>query len=259
MKRGKTAVLLLAAIFAAGLLLSGLKHRFSGSGSDESAPPISLLTYGDAYYEPVRTPRILTFYGLPEEITEKEAGEHLAWLAKDGAGYCVSSEKTDIELLTYAPVPVRAVLVMRERGEYAAMLFSGLIDPPPSPFADLAEIYGMEELVSVGEIDGWLNETNLHITDRNALDSFCRILAESEIHGNETFQKLTFGGIPEEEAGSAYNRFSDNARHLVLEASSGLRFLVTAYPDYDWVHCPGIMSYLKTGDELQDWISGYMD
>ena len=70
---------------------------------------------------------ILENYGLPTELTEDLAGEHVCYLGISdnrfvSAEKADSSEENDIELFEYAPEPNENVYIMCKSGEYFAVI-----------------------------------------------------------------------------------------------------------------------------------------
>ena len=70
---------------------------------------------------------ILENYGLPTELTEDLAGEHVCYLGINdnrfvSAEKADSSEENDIELFEYAPEPNESVYIMCKSGEYFAVI-----------------------------------------------------------------------------------------------------------------------------------------
>jgi Na+/melibiose symporter-like transporter len=56
-------------------------------------------------------------------------------------------------------------------------------------------------------------------------------------------------------AAPSLNTSADDCRKLRVETKGGLRFYVSLYPSYSWMHASGTMSYYKIDDSMHDWIN----
>lgn len=250
------AACLALAVAAAGVL--------SGRGGPDDSPvqAIAALQFNGAYYEAVDIPEVLEKYGLPETITADMAGEHLSYLASDGGvGYEETVYETDIELYTYAPAPCRGVYVLRDGERWMAALFCGILSFDGNTHTELGELYRIygvgsaADIASVAEMN-WRYERTIGapVTDSAAIGEFYALTTALIGYGNEDFQRIQFGGIPEEQQPAAHAAFADDSRVLRVETAEGLRFFLTVYPEYDWLYSHGALSYNRLDAALEHWL-----
>jgi hypothetical protein len=249
----------LCIIFAAIPILSTvLQHQ--GDVEDPLAA-ISALEFNGACYEVTDNPEILEKYGLPRTITEEDAGNHISYLEKEGAGYKECVGETTIELYTYVSMPCTGVSVVRDGNEYYAALFCNHILDGSShvEFSEIYHTYGVEkaaDIVSVCEFNGafdYEEKTNM-ITSRDALDEFYHASLSLACYGNDDFQAIEIETLPTEEQRTAhYEELAGDATELRIETEAGLVFFVTAYPTYGWLE--GDLSYFEFDDTMTEWFS----
>ena len=261
-------IALLAAALAVVLLV--LPHGNGGlEGPDDSLPTenIAGLAFNGAFYEATDLPEVLERFGLPPKITADLAGRHLAYLESDGGcGYRETGKETGCELLEYAPFPCRAVMVLRDGERYQAVLFCSVIREDTNDNMELCELfrcfYEIEDagdLASVTPVD-WQRRapTGPSVKDPAALREFYRIAGEMPSFGNDDFQRLQFGDIPEEEQPAAHTAFADDLQILRVETVDGLCFYLSVYPEFRWAESGGALSYYRLDDAALGWLREYI-
>lgn len=99
-------------VFAVGLPFA--KDLFGSRGQKDIVDSVMLIEFDGAYWEIIEDPNALKKFGLEKEITEGVIGSHIAYLQKDApeaerSNYIASDEETNVELLSYAAAPFKAV------------------------------------------------------------------------------------------------------------------------------------------------------
>lgn len=237
-------------------------HYKAGPDKQDSAQALAVLRFNGMYYEAVDVPEILEKYGLPSEITADMAGEHLEYLKSDGgAGYECTPIETDIELYQYAPSPCRGVLVLRDGERWYAALFCNFYQFDSNTSVELTElyrVYGIEsadDIASITEMgDSNWREIGKSVTDRQEISEFYDMTVALWSYGNDEYQELLYGDIPEEEQPEFHNAVAKDRRNLRIETTTGLRFFIAFYPTYDWINGGGTMSYFKIDEQMHAWI-----
>jgi len=237
-------------------------HYKAGPDKQDSAQALAVLRFNGMYYEAVDVPEILEKYGLPSEITADMAGEHLEYLKSDGgAGYECTPVETDIELYQYAPSPCRGVLVLRDGERWYAALFCNFYQFDSNTSVELTEldkVYGIEsadEIASITEMgDSNWREIGKSVTERQEILEFYDMTVALWSYGNDEYQELLYGDIPEEEQPEFHNAVAKDRRNLRIETTTGLRFFIAFYPTYDWIDGGGTMSYFKIDEQMHAWI-----
>jgi len=237
-------------------------HYKAGPDKQDSAQALAVLRFNGMYYEAVDVPEILEKYGLPSEITADMAGEHLEYLKSDGgAGYECTPIETDIELYQYAPSPCRGVLVLRDGERWYAALFCNFYQFDSNTSVELTElykVYGIEsadEIASITEMgDSNWREIGKSVTERQEILEFYDMTVALWSYGNDEYQELLYGDIPEEEQPEFHNAVAKDRRNLRIETTTGLRFFIAFYPTYDWINGGGTMSYFKIDEQMHAWI-----
>ena len=237
-------------------------HYKAGPDKQDSAQALAVLRFNGMYYEAVDVPEVLEKYGLPSEITADMAGEHLEYLKSDGgAGYECTPIETDIELYQYAPSPCRGVLVLRDGERWYAALFCNFYQFDSNTSLELTElyrVYGIEsadDIASITEMgDSNWREIGKSVTDRQEITEFYDMTVVLWSYGNDEYQELLYGDIPEEEQPEFHNAVAKDRRNLRIETTTGLRFFIAFYPTYDWINGGGTMSYFKIDEQMHAWI-----
>ena len=237
-------------------------HYKAGPDKQDSAQTLAVLRFNGMYYEAVDVPEVLEKYGLPSEITADMAGEHLEYLISDGgAGYECTPIETDIELYQYAPSPCRGVLVLRDGERWYAALFCNFYQFDSNTSVELTElyrVYGIEsadDIASITEMgDSNWREIGKSVTDRQEISEFYDMTVALWSYGNDEYQELLYGDIPEEEQPEFHNAVAKDRRNLRIETTTGLRFFIAFYPTYDWINGGGTMSYFKIDEQMHAWI-----
>ena len=237
-------------------------HYKAGPDKQDSAQALAVLRFNGMYYEAVDVPEILEKYGLPSEITADMAGEHLEYLKSvGGAGYECTPIETDIELYQYAPSPCRGVLVLRDGERWYAALFCNFYQFDSNTSVELTElyrVYGIEsadDIASITEMgDSNWREIGKSVTDRQEISEFYDMTVALWSYGNDEYQELLYGDIPEEEQPEFHNAVAKDRRNLRIETTTGLRFFIAFYPTYDWINGGGTMSYFKIDEQMHAWI-----
>jgi len=237
-------------------------HYKAGPDKQDSVQALAVLLFNGMYYEAVDVPEVLEKYGLPSEITADMAGEHLEYLISDGgAGYECTPIETDIELYQYAPSPCRGVLVLRDGERWYAALFCNFYQFDSNTSVELTElykVYGIEsadEIASITEMgDSNWREIGKSVTERQEISEFYDMTVALWSYGNDEYQELLYGDIPEEEQPEFHNAVAKDRRNLRIETTTGLRFFIAFYPTYDWIDGGGTMSYFKIDEQMHAWI-----
>lgn len=227
--------------------------HLKGGGQDSAVQAIAALEYGGCCYEVCDLDWVLEKYGLPGRITADMAGEHLAWLRRDGAAYKEAAARTDIELYQYAPAPCRGVCVVREGESYLAALFCNFrLDDGESavPLSELYRVYGLNAAEDIASIAGAKT-----VTEPEALAAFYNLTVALESEGNDAFQAAVFGGVPEEDQNAAHAAFADDAHTWRIELKTGLRLYLQVYPGYGWIYGRGAMTYYRMDAALAAWFA----
>ena len=280
LRRNAKVLVPLAAAVAVGLFF-GIRYLGRTGPDVQQAPPVlgtdsqtpggtndllteqPLLEYQGCYYSVTDDAQVLQRYGLPGELTEDLAGEHVCYLASAGeADYEVAEEETGAELLRYAPSDCDAVYLVRNGDRYAAAIFGNVIHygdtNETTEFGELYRIYGIgsaEDIAGIVPVD-WNRdeETGTPVTDREEIAEFYRLTAETPAVGNDDFQSSVFGGIDEAQQSEAHTKFADDTRVLRIETKDGLRFYIDVYPSYGWMYAGGTLSYFGIDDGTENWL-----
>ena len=246
--------------------------RYKGGYSQDGVvEQLALLYFNGSLYECCDIPQALEKLGLPRDITEEMAGDHVAYMELGGnVDYRETTVQTDKELFQYAPAPSRAVYVLRDGNSYMAVVFVRTYFPDdPKAYNDLAEvyrIYGIEDagdIVSIAQVD-WNRGrvTGVEITDADAIAEFYALttdIVNFVSMDNDAFQKRVFGDVPEENAPEAHSAFADDLQVLRIETVDGLRFFVSIYLNYGYLYSSGAMAYHQITPELNEWFKEHLE
>ncbi len=228
---------------------------------------IQRIDFNGAYYEVCKDGEILERLGIDADITEKDAGEVVAYLTKktpDGQSeYIPAEEPGDIILYSYAAAPCGAVYVICDNGEYDAAVFCNFVVTGGGsiPLARLYELYGIEgpsDISSISVVDGWFkkNIIGAELTDAGAIAGFYSASLALEDYSNDEYHELNYGHIAtEEELLKAYERTSENKVTIMLETAKGFRFCLEFDAEGGWVYSGEALSYYKATGEMADWFS----
>lgn len=246
---------------AVGIAIPGLRHK-GGIDHQDPLQTIAAFAFNGKFYEAVEAPEILEKYGLPTEITEDMAGDHVSYLRSDGGdGYECTPMETDIELYQYSPAASDGVYVLRNGETWCAALFCNFYQFDSNTNCSLTElyrVYGIEsadDIKSITEMDNNNeNETGTPVVERQEISEFYNMTIALGSYGNDDFQAEVFGNIPEEKQQEAHSAFADDRRGLCIETEEGLRFFIAFYPSYGWIEGGGTMSYFKVDTRMNDWI-----
>lgn len=244
-----------------GIAIPGLRHK-GGIDHQDPLQTIAVFAFNGKFYEAVEAPEILEKYGLPTEITEDMAGDHVSYLRSDGGdGYECTPMETDIELYQYSPAASDGVYVLRNGETWCAALFCNFYQFDSNTNCSLTElyrVYGIEsadDIKSITEMDNNNeNETGTPVVERQEITEFYNMTIALGSYGNDDFQAEVFGNIPEEKQQEAHSAFADDRRGLCIETEEGLRFFIAFYPSYGWIEGGGTMSYFKVDTRMHDWI-----
>ncbi len=243
------------------MAISVLHHK-SGIENEDPAKHIAALEFNGKFYEAVKSPEILEKYGLPSEITEAMAGDHVSYLKSDGGvGYECTSAKTDIELYQYIPAACECVYVLRDGEEWYTALFCNFYQYDSNTNCSLSElyrVYGIDDADDIKSItkmsDDNENEIGAPVAERQEITEFYNMTIALVSYGNDDFQAEVFDGISEEDQQDSQNAFADDRQDLRIETKDGLCFFITLYPNYDWIYCGSTMSYYKIDNQMHGWI-----
>ena len=237
-------------------------HPKGGPDNQDPAQAIAALEYNGKFYEAVDIPEVLEKYGLPPKITADMAGEHLEYLKSDGGvGYECTASQTDIELYQYAPSVCDGVYVLRDGDTWYAALFCNFYQFDSNTSVELTELYRVyginsaDDIASITEMDNSNNrEIGKPVTDRQEIEEFYAMTIALWSYGNDDYQELMYGDIPEEEQPEFHSAVADDRRNLRIETTDGLRCFIAFYPSYGWINGGGTMSYFKIDEQMHDWI-----
>ena len=241
-----------------------LQHKGGHDPVGDTAP----FFFNGCYYETVDDPAILEIYGLPKKITADMAGDHAAYIdvnfEQGFASFEETPIKTDNELYVYAPAPSRGIYVYREGDKYMAAIFCNFETFGSSntnyELKELYRIFNVSQagdIASISEVD-WHREEVIGatVTDAKEIQEFYDMTMVLDSYGNDDFQNQMFSGYPSEEKQmEAHTAFAGDCRKLRVETKGGLRFYVSLYPSFSWMHASGTMSYYKIDDSMHDWIN----
>lgn len=269
-----------AACFALVLAISFpfAKNLFVSPDHKDIADSVMLIEYDEAYLEIIEDPNSIKKFGLEKEITEDMIGNHIIYLKKDvpeaeRCNYIVSDEKTNIELLAYAPAPFKAVRIFRDGEKYYYALFCNyIIETNESlPIQDAFAVYGIneaEDIVSITSVesDNTWKANGEAITDGAAISGFFREIAVLPAFCFDDYHDLVYAdelknleGKDGGDIGSeAYTRVADDRKDIIIETKDGLRFEIHYYPSYGWVNVTQTMSYYQMSSEISEWFSSYI-
>lgn len=233
-----------------------------GPDKQDSVQAIAALEYNGKFYEAVNIPEVLEKFGLPSEISADMAGKHLEYLKSDGgAGYECTASQTDIELYQYAPSVCDGVLVLRDGDTWYAALFCNFYQFDDNTSVELTElyrVYGIDsaaDIVSITEMgDSNYMEIGKPVTNLQEIEEFYEMTVALWSYGNDDYQKMMYGGIPEEEQQALHRAVADDRRNLRIETKDGFRFFIAFYPSYDWIYGTGALSYYQIDDQMHEWI-----
>lgn len=272
MKWGAMAACLCLMVGVLVPLANSLFNAKGGGDFQDGVPAEPALIYFQgALYQCVYAEDALKRVGLPSEITEDLAGEHVAYLEMGGSvDYQETIKETDTELFQYAPAPTRAVYILRDGDNYMVALFNRTYFPDDKDaYTNLAEVYRFfdisdaSDIVSIAQTD-WNREkvTGAEITEPNAIEEFYALTTDITTFvsmGNDEFQSIVFGGIPEEKQPDAHNAFADDLQIIRVETKDGFRFYLQYYPNYGLLECTHAMAYHTVTPELKLWFETNMD
>ena len=244
-----------------------------GGGDFQDGVPAepALIYFQGALYQCCYAEDALKRVGLPSEITEDLVGEHVAYLEMGGSvDYQETIKETDTELFQYAPAPTRAVYILRDGDNYMVALFNRTYLPDDKDaYTDLAEIYrffdisGASDIASIAQTDWNRGKvTGAVITELNAIEEFYALttdITKFVSMGNDEFQSIVFGGIPEENQPEAHNAFADDLQIIRVETKDGFRFYLQYYPNYGLLECTHAMAYHTVTPDLKLWFETNME
>jgi len=243
-----------------------------GYGTQDDFPTeIALIYFQGALYECCDVKEGLERVGLPSEITEDMAGEHVAYLELSGVvDYQETIQQTDKELFQYAVAPTRAVYILRDGDNYMAALFCRTYFPDdPEAYCDLAEVYrffnisGGSDIASIAQTDWNRGKvTGTKVTEPSVIEEFYALTTDITKFvslGNDEFQSIVFDGIPEEEQQEAHNAFADDLQVIRIETKDGFHFYLEYYPNYGFLESGHAMAYHTVTPELMLWFEKNMD
>ena len=267
-KKGKHPWIKWGALAACLCLVIGLSIPVlhNKGGSDPTSLPTDKVTFVEnGYtYEVVDNPELLEKFGLPQNLTADLVGNRVVSYLKPDDGdhrYQESASETDIVLYDYAPFPSRGVYILKDGDKYMAAVFHNLMVFDSNTNSELRELYRVydietaDDIAVIAELDNTSNKIlGSPVTDRNEITKFYNMTVDRMSYGNDDFLNTVFADMPEEKKQDAYNDFSSDKRTLRIEVTSGLRFYISFYPNYGWLHSPGTLSYYKIDEQLQNWI-----
>lgn len=264
--RTLTAVCAAALVCTAAAGIPFVREIIKSPDSTQPTDPIQLVEYENACYEVIEDhPQWLERAGIAAEITEDVIGEHITYLQKEHpentySNYIAAQGETDIELLEYAPAPYQAVRVLRDGGQYFAVLFCNYLIPDEDslPFREVFAVNGIggaEDIVSITPTkagDAWkaAGET---VTDRARVSSFFHEILFLEAYSEDAYHRIEFSHIDEAGAGKYYAEYGKESRNIMIENADGLRFTVRYDPAHGWIYGGETQTYYKMTPAMMEW------
>ncbi len=249
-----------------GVSLPALKNNTS---QDDLIDSVWFIEYDNAYYEVVEdNPEALEKFGIPTKITADLAGGHLAYLKSESAEIerstlLVTDEKTDIELLEYAPVKNKAHLIFRKSEKYYIARFCNYITMPNAshPIGDFFEVYGItcaDDIKSIAPTS-WDNTwklTGKAVTEKDKIAEFYNQVINLKPISENDYQNMAFNNNAqsEEELKELYTNHANDLKVIVVETRDGIRFTIKTYPKYSWLYFPATLTHAQMPDTLKTWL-----
>lgn len=244
---------------------------------DNIVDSVMLIEFDGAYWEIIEDPNALKKFGLEKEITEDVIGSHIAYLQKDApeaerGNYIPSDEETDVELLSYAPAPFKAVRIFRDGDRYSYAMFRNYLIaaneslPMQAAFA-VYGISGAEDIACITPIktDNTWQANGEMITDNVVIGDFIREISVLPAFSFDDYHELVFADELKELEGTGgdvgsevYARVAEDRKDIAIETKDGLRFAIQYYPSYGWINLPQTLSYYQMSPALSAWFSNYI-
>ncbi|MDO5409663.1 MAG: hypothetical protein Q4F21_04330 [Lachnospiraceae bacterium] len=256
-----------AACFALAFILAiPAIHNLLTKPEKTMVDSILLVEYNNAYYEVIENnPQYLRRKGIETEITKDLAGKHISYLKKESeaerSDYIVSAQKTNMELLDYAPANQEAVKILRDGDKYFAVIFCNYLidDNKTLPFNEVFRVYGISKANQIKSIvsvktDNEYQANGTAVTDNDLIASFYNEILTLDRYSEEDFDKIQFTDKDESKSDRYYRQFADDRNDLMIETVDGLKFIISYYPTYDWVNSSLTQTYYKLSPVLEMWI-----
>lgn len=240
--------------------------NFTQSSDKDIVDSILLVEYNNAYYEVIENdPQFLERKGIETDISGELAGKHITYLKKDSkaerSNYVVSGEKSDIELLEYAPANQKAVKILRDGDKYYAVVFCNYLieDTESLPFDEVFKVYGItkaEDIKSIVSVktDNEYKANGTAITEQDSIASFYNEIIRLEQYSEDEFDKVQFTYTDESKADEYHSQFADDRNDFMIETVDGLKLIISYFPTFDWVSGSLTQTYYKLSPTLETWI-----
>lgn len=242
---------------------------------DKVLEPIILIKYDDSIYEIIEdNPQLLKRYGLNTNISVAEIGEHIVYLQKEDyesehSDYISVQDRTEFELLEYAPAPYQAVRIFRNGEKYFYALFCNYVVPYDEcmPIRSAFEVNGVFESGDIASITpiqskNTFKATGKAITDSDMISEFYNEIISLEAYSQEEHHDLVFADELAKAEGTGgdigtvvYTGFADDHHNILIETKSGIKFNIDYYPSYGWIYTSETMSFYKMTASISKWFS----
>ena len=260
-------------VFAVGLPFA--KDLFGSRGQKDIVDSVMLIEFDGAYWEIIEDPNALKKFGLEKEITEGVIGSHIAYLQKDApeaerSNYIASDEETNVELLSYAAAPFKAVGIFRDGDRYSYALFRNyLIAANESlPMQVAFAVYGIsgaEDIACITPIktDNTWAANGETITDSAVISKFYTEIAKLTAYSFDEYHNAIYadelGKYEDKDGGDVrgglYTRVADDYKEVKITTKDGLNLVIGYYPSYNWIKADETLSYYQMSPEMSNWFS----
>lgn len=255
------------------------KDLFISPDQKDIVDAIVMIEYDNSYLEVIEDSKSIKKFGLEKEITESVIGNHIAYLQKsvpeaERSNYIVSNEKTNMELLEYAPAPYKAVRILKDGDNYYYAWFCNYLvkNNESLPIQTAFEVYGIDEVTDIVSItpvktDNYWTANGKAITDTAAISDFYTEISKLTAFSFDEYHEIVFAEDlkkAEDEGGGdigseVYALEADDRKDIVIETKEGLRFAIQYYPSYGWIKITKTLSYYQMSPEITEWFENNIE
>lgn len=249
------------------------KELFVSHDQKDIVDSVMLIELDDAYWEIIEDSNLIQKFGLENEITEDAIGNHIVYLQKkapeaERSNYIVIGQKTNVELLEYAPASVKAVRIFRDGSRYYYALFRNyLIEANESlPIQVAFSVYGVngaEDIVRITPIktDNTWATSGEAITDRAVISKFYTEITKLTAHSFDEYHDAVFAdelkkyedNCGRDVGSELYTRVADDYKEIKIHTKYGLNLVIGYYPSYNWIRAGETLSYYQMSAEIKEW------
>lgn len=177
---------------------------------------------------------VLQEYGIPAELTEDLAGEHVCYLGISDNRYIPvekadSSEENDIELFEYAPAPNENIYIMCRSGEYYAAIRSDIYNKDEEPIPDSNEEDFITENEQV-EVDAEMPDWGISMSVKNVTPTGLTLVCEQS-------------------GGRSTGKLQTDSFYKLVVLSNGTRQDVPCLVEVAWTE----EAYMISMDDTAEW------